>query len=156
MIEYNDLGLGNINACDEWHIEYDTAECERKTKRNDFWGGFLTTALTLVAGGKPSNTNTQENTQNDTKTPPQKSGKSALEIEQEMFERLTVEEKKAYAKQNPNSPVVQKWQSTRYWRNVAIGGGIVVGVSATGYLVMRAMRKEEPKNNKKKEKGEQD
>lgn len=150
MTDILEIGLGAIDACDVNHGDYNSADCEKKTKRNDFWGGFLNTALTVLVGGtqKEATKDQQTNTQNNTQQ------KSALEIEVAMFNRLTTEEKKAYAKQNPDSPIVKEWQNTRFWNKMAIGGAVTVVVGTGGYFAMRAMYKQEPDN--KKEKKEQD
>lgn len=134
--------LGTIDACDENHIDYDSAECERKTKRNEFWGGFLKTGLQILVGGGGNQTPTKETDKTDKTEAPNKNSTPPIgyEAEKKLFESLSNEKKREYAKQNPTSKVVQEWQNARMWRNVAIGGGIIVGTGVVGYVVYQAIK----------------
>jgi hypothetical protein len=145
-----EIQLGSIDYCDEASEYYDEMECEsqlmwedeRKQNRRDFWNGLLKTGLTILGGGS------QTPTKNDVPptNPPQKTSTKdstslAYQAEKAMFERLTAQEKREYAKENPRSKVVQEYLQARMWKRIGIGVGVLVGTGIAGYTIYKVFQK---------------
>ena len=134
--------LGSVDYCDEEGEDYDPFLCdeqldkEDKEKKDNGNGIFNFLNNVLVAFGANSDKRGADNKTNS-QTPAKNSQTMTFEQEKAMFDALTKEQKKMYAKNNPTSLVVKNYLSKRFWTNVGIGAAGVAGATIVGIVVVK-------------------